>query len=114
MTSFHFVTILTGVNVLSRPAIDAAIARHPDAAGWLETWWATAKSARWENLRVVSLDYPAADQYERCLIFNARGNKYRMIVRIVYADQWQNGTVFVKHFLTHAEYDKDLWKGVCR
>jgi len=101
------------VNVIARPAIDAAIARHPDAAGWLETWWTTAKLARWESLQGVRADYPAADQYGRCLVFNARGNKYRFVVRIVYADQRQNGTVFVKHFMTHAEYEKDLWKGVC-
>jgi mRNA interferase HigB len=114
LTCFHFVIILAGVNVISRPAIDAAIARHPVAAGWLETWWTTAKSARWERLHDVRSDYPSADQYGRCLIFNARGNKYRMIVRIVYADEWQNGTAFIKHFLTHAEYDKGSWKGLCQ
>jgi mRNA interferase HigB len=74
------------MNVIARPAIDAAMARHPDAAGWLETWWTVAKAARWESLADVRGDYPAADQYGRCLIFNARGNNYRLIVRIVYAD----------------------------
>ena len=101
------------MNVLARPAIDAAIQRHPDAAGWLETWWTTAKTARWKNLADVRQDYPSADQVIRCLVFNARGNRYRLIVRIVYADQWQNGTVFIKHFLTHAEYSRGDWKRSC-
>ena len=24
-----------------------------------------------------------------------------------------NGTIFVKSYLTHAEYDKNRWKGAC-
>jgi mRNA interferase HigB len=101
------------MNVIARPAIEAAISRHADAEGWLETWWTTAKAARWENLDDVRRDYPAADQVYRCLIFNARGNKYRLIVRVVYVNPWQNGTLFIKHFLTHAEYDKNEWTGSC-
>ena len=101
------------MNVIARPAIDAAIRRHADARGWLETWWTVANAARWENLHQVRADYLAADQVGRCLVFNAKGNKYRLIVRVVYAHQWQNGTLFVKYFLTHAEYDEDRWKGAC-
>jgi mRNA interferase HigB len=101
------------MNVIARAAVDAAIGKHPDARGWLEIWWTTAKAARWENLAEVRRDYPKADQVNRCLVFNARGNRYRLIVRVVYADRWQNGTLFVKHFLTHAEYSKELWKRNC-
>jgi mRNA interferase HigB len=101
------------MNVIARRAIDEAIVRHSDSENWLETWWTVAKAARWESLHDVRADYPAADQVNRCLIFNARGNNYRLIVRVVYADQWQNGTLFVKHFLTHAEYDQARWKGAC-
>jgi mRNA interferase HigB len=101
------------MNVIARPAIDAAIQRHADADGWLENWWTTTKTARWESLHDVRREYPSADQVGRCLVFNARGNRYRLIVRVVYADQWQNGTVFLKQFLTHAEYDRGNWKGSC-
>jgi mRNA interferase HigB len=113
LTCFHFVTIVPWMNVIARPAIDAAIQRYPDAAGWLETWWTTAKAARWESLQQVRRDYPSADQVNRCLVFDARGNRYRLIVRVVYADGWQNGTLFVKWFLTHAQYDKGKWKRNC-
>ena len=101
------------MNVIARPAVDVAVARHADAETWLEAWWITAKAARWESLTDVRLDYPAADQVGRCLVFNARGNKYRLIVRVVYANSWQNGTLFVKQFLTHAQYDKEYWKEGC-
>jgi mRNA interferase HigB len=39
-------------------------------------------------------------------IFNIRGNKYRLIVAIHYNRQ----AIFVMRFLTHEEYDRDVWK----
>ena len=46
-------------------------------------------------------------------MFNVCGTKFRFIVKVSYANQWTGGTLFVKHFLTHAEYDKDRWKKDC-
>jgi len=99
------------MHVISRPAIKEAIARHPTAARWLQQWWRRATKARWESLHDVRVVYPATDQVGRCLIFNACGNRYRLIVGVSYADQSQRGTLWVKQFLTHAEYDKGRWKG---
>jgi mRNA-degrading endonuclease HigB of HigAB toxin-antitoxin module len=43
------------------------------------------------------------------LIFDApRG--YRLIVGVNWADEDKGGTIFVKHFFNHAEYDKNTWK----
>jgi mRNA interferase HigB len=101
------------MHVLSRPAIHQAIERHADAAGWLEKWWQNASKERWESLREVRALYPATDQVDCCLVFNAMGNRYRLIVRVSYANEWTRGTLLVKYFLTHAEYDKDEWKKDC-
>lgn len=102
------------MHIISRRGIDAAIKRHPDAADWLNAWWSRASLARWESLHDVRRDYAAVDQVQRCLIFNVRGNRYRFICRVTYARQWTRGTLFVKHFLTHAEYDKDPWIKDCQ
>jgi mRNA interferase HigB len=50
--------------------------------------------------------YRDADAVGNFVVFNIKGNNYRLIVGIDYADQ----TVYFKYFLTHAEYDKDKWK----
>ena len=100
------------MHVISRPAIQQAIERHPDAAGWLEKWWQNAHKERWESLRDVRALYPAADQVDCCLVFNGCGNKYRLVTRVSYANQWTRGTLLVKNFLTHAEYNKGKWKKV--
>jgi mRNA interferase HigB len=102
------------MHIIARPALDEAMKRHPDAAGWLKHWWKVAGTERWEHLHAVRVVYPAIDQVDCCLVFNVRGNKYRLICRVTYANQWQRGTLLVKHFLTHAEYDKDDWKEDCQ
>jgi mRNA interferase HigB len=101
------------MHIISRPAIVEAGQQHSDAAEWLRRWWGDAAAARWESLHDVRTNYPASDQVGNCLIFNARGNKYRLICRVTYANAWQRGTLLVKHFLTHAEYDKESWKKDC-
>ena len=101
------------MNVIARPAIIGAIARHPDAESWLNAWWKQANRAEWRSLHDVRQVYPSADQVGRCLVFNACGNKYRLIVGVTYADEARGGTLFVKHFLSHAEYDKGFRKGDC-
>lgn len=101
------------MHIISRPAIRAAAKRHPDAAAWLDNWWKVAGGELWESLSDVRAVYPATDQVGCCLVFDVRGNKYRLICRVIWANEWQRGTLFVKNFLTHAEYDKNFWKDDC-
>jgi mRNA interferase HigB len=101
------------MHVIARPLLDHAARTHADAAGWLRAWWGVACRARWETLLDVHKAYPTADQVDCCLVFDARGNRYRLICRVTYANDWQRGTLLVKHFLTHAEYDRDLWRKDC-
>lgn len=101
------------MNVISRPALEVAKKKHADAAGWLDAWWYIAKRDQWRSLEEVRKAYPATDQVGRCLVFNVRGNHYRLIVGVKYATPEHGGTLFVKHFLTHAEYDRNQWKKDC-
>jgi mRNA interferase HigB len=61
-------------------------------------------------LEDVRASFPPTDQVGRRLVFNAPQGR-RLILRVVYADEHQGGTLFVKEYLTHAEYDKNRWKG---
>lgn len=46
-------------------------------------------------------------------MFNVCRNRYRLTVKIVFAHETKDGTVFIKHVLTHADYDKGGWKEDC-
>lgn len=41
-----------------------------------------------------------------CTVFNISGNKYRLVSVIKY--RWR--IVYIRHILTHAEYDEGKWK----
>jgi len=50
----------------------------------------------------LSSAFPATDMVADLAIFNIRGNHYRLIVRLVFRYR----RIYIKEFLTHAEYDK--------
>ena len=101
------------MHIIARPALIAAKQRYPNACSWIDTWWSAAGKARWARLADVRNTYPDADEVGQCLIFNVCGNDYRLICRVTYANQWTEGTLLVKHFLTHADYDKNKWRKDC-
>ncbi len=101
------------MHVIAHPAIRAFCSRYSDAREWLEEWWRVASKARWTNLHDVRVTYASADQVGKCLVFNVRGNKYRFIVRVSYRSPHSRGTLLVKTFLTHAEYNENRWKTGC-
>jgi mRNA interferase HigB len=79
---------------------------HPAAESPLRAWIKLVEKAEWETFADVREVYPKADQVGRFTVFDIGGNKFRMIV-VVHFDR---GKVFIRHMLTHAEYDKGDWK----
>ena len=79
---------------------------HPRAQAPLEDWYRAVKVAEWEKFADVRETFSSADQVGKFTVFNIGGNKYRLIAVI----HFNRGIVFVRHVLTHAEYDKGKWK----
>ena len=100
------------MHIIARPAIGEAKRRHPQCSNWLDNWWRTAGRAVWRHLHDVRRDYPSADQVGDCLVFDAPGVK-GLICNVHYATNERQGTLYVRCFLTHPEYDRDDWKDVC-
>ena len=94
------------VNVISKRGLFEKAAKYPDAKSALQVWFDTANAAEWTSLEEVRKSFPATDMVGNLAIFNIRGNNYRLIVRMV----WRSKRIYVKEFLTHAEYDKGRWK----
>jgi|SRR6266536_913710 len=82
---------------------------HPEAAASLLRWGAITRAAAWRNPVEVRQAFSHAGKVGACVVFNIMGNNYRLITRIDYGLQ----AVTLKHFLTHAEYDRDQWKKDC-
>jgi mRNA interferase HigB len=94
------------MNVISFRRLREFASSHKDAAAPLRAWYTVARAAGWRNLAEVKKVYPAADLVGRYTVFNIKGNKYRLIARIVYRSQ----IVFIIGVLTHEEYDLGKWK----
>jgi mRNA interferase HigB len=50
--------------------------------------------------------FPSADKVQDWIVFNIGGNKYRLITVI----HFNRSRVYIRHVLTHAEYDRGDWK----
>jgi mRNA interferase HigB len=76
----------------------------------LDAWYRTAKSADWRSLQDIRRTYSSADGVpvgdKVFTVFNIGGNSFRLIVGVNYETQ----TIFIKHVLMHAQYDKEEWK----
>ena len=94
------------MNVISKRGLFDRAARYADAKSALQVWFDTAVESEWKNLEEVRKSFPATDMVGDLAIFNIRGNQYRLIVRMVYRYK----RIYIKEFLTHAEYDKGGWK----
>ncbi len=76
---------------------------HADAEQPLKSWYQEATQTRWLEPNDVKRRYPSADILPgNRVVFNIKGNNYRLIVKIHY----NTGIVFIRFVGTHAEYDK--------
>jgi mRNA interferase HigB len=93
------------LHVISKSAWRQAVVANRSLGAAIGEWYKIASAASWHSVRDVRKVYPSADLVGRYTVFNIKGNAYRMIVKIEY--RWQ--MIFVKHLLTHAEYDRKEW-----
>ncbi|HAV9958211.1 TPA: type II toxin-antitoxin system HigB family toxin [Escherichia coli] len=77
-------------------------AKNPDAEQPLKAWVDEVTKADWTNPAEIKEQYRTASILKnRRVVFNIKGNDYRLIVAIAY----QRGWMFVKFIGTHKEYD---------
>jgi mRNA interferase HigB len=94
------------MHVISRKALKDFAKTHGGSEALLDAWYRIAKAASWTSLDDLRRTYPHADFVSPYTVCNIKGNTYRLIVTIDYLYQ----RIYIKHILTHAQYDKDAWK----
>lgn len=77
--------------------------KHNDCEQQLKAWFQEASKADWKNPNEIKSEYPSASIVGNDrMIFNIKGNNYRLIVKINFDYQM----VWIRFIGTHAEYDK--------
>ena len=94
------------MHVISRRKLKEAAARHGELEGPLDAWFRITKKATWRNLAEVRKTFSSRDSVSKWTVFNIKGNQYRLITEINYVF----GRIYIRHVLTHAEYDQGGWK----
>ena len=76
---------------------------HADSEQPLKAWFAEAETSAWKSPADIKGLYPAASLLaDNRVVFNIKGNHYRLIVKINY----DYGQVFIRFIGTHSEYDR--------
>ena len=96
--------IITGTDVVENYFADHAGHRGIKAArSQYDAWRDIVTHAEWRNPEDVKASYPKASILKAGrVVFNIKGNDYRLVARV----QYQARILAVRFFGTHAEYDK--------
>ena len=91
------------MKVISRKKLKEFARRFPDAEPRLNAWFHEVTKAKWRTPANIKEKYGSASILKKCrVVFNIRGNRYRIIVRIDY----QRETLVIRFVGTHEEYNK--------
>lgn len=76
---------------------------YPDCEQQLKAWHKEVSLHKWKSPGQIKKNYPTVSFLENNrVIFNIKGNNYRLIVRISY----DHSMVWIRFIGTHAAYDK--------
>lgn len=95
-------TIILFMRVIATSTLRDFWLNNPDAEQPLKAWFEEATLAQWTQPMDIKAQYRNASILKnRRVVFNIKGNDYRLVVAIAYRQQ----VVYVKFIGTHAEYD---------
>jgi mRNA interferase HigB len=91
----HIVSHSTLVAFYSQP-------QYQDAKGALEAWHDVARLAKWTSPAEVKNQFRNASFVgSNRVVFNIKGNDYRLVVAMAYKMRW----AYIKFVGTHSQYD---------
>ena len=94
------------MRIISKKKLREFWEQHLKAQSPLEAWYQVARNAEWDSFADVRETFNTVDQVGKFTVFNTGGNKFRLIAVI----HFNRGILYVRHVLTHAEYDEEKWK----
>jgi mRNA interferase HigB len=95
--------------VISWRAIREFLKAHPEdpsAPDAFAKWYDVVRNNRFANFSAIRRAFPSADLVGDLVVFNIRGNRYRLVARFIYT----KGRVYIRRVLTHAKYDRGDWR----
>jgi mRNA interferase HigB len=94
------------MHVISRKKLREVWTLNPELEKPLRAWIKVAEEEKWRRFSDVRATLTRTDQVDKFTVFDILGNRYRLICVIHY----NRGKVYIRHVLSHAEYDRGRWK----
>ncbi len=77
--------------------------KYPDCEQQLKSWHQEAEKESWESPNIIKLKFPTSSIIsDNRIVFNIKGNKYRLVVKINYDFQ----IIWIRFIGTHEQYNK--------
>jgi mRNA interferase HigB len=90
------------MRIIAKSTLVSFWEKYSDSEQPLKAWYREAKNAVWKTPVDIKEQYRNASILKKGrVVFNIAGNKYRLLVEVVY----QIGVVYVKFVGTHKQYD---------
>ena len=94
------------MHIITRKCLLEFAKKHPDCSSALESWYRIVKRTNFNSFNDLRQTFPNADDVGKLTVFNIGGNKARLIAAIHY----NTHRVYIRHILTHNEYDRGFWR----
>lgn len=93
------------MRLVGRNTLDEFIRAHAEARAWTGNWIADTGAAQWRTPQDIKNSCASAGFLaNRIVIFNVKGNRYRLEVQVAY----NTGVVIVNWAGTHADYARRI------
>lgn len=91
------------LRIISKKILREFLGKHSDSQQQLKSWYQETNDVEWTTPKQIKKEYPSASFLaDNRVVFNIKGNKYRLIVKINY----EYNMIWIRFIGTHAEYDK--------
>ena len=91
------------MRIITRQKLIACWKAYPDLEKTLTAWEKEAEYVRWQSPADIKARYRSADFLPgNRVVFNIKGNHYRLVVKIHY----NTGVVYIRFVGTHEEYNQ--------
>lgn len=91
------------MRIIARSTLRDFWERHSDTEGVLKAWYQDTNQAQWKTPEDIKSVYANASIVaNNRIVFNIKGNQYRLIVGINY----RFGIVYIRFIGSHRDYDK--------
>lgn len=92
------------MKLIGRKILEQFARTHADVRGQLDAWVCEVQEAQWQAPSEIKARYASVSFVSNRVIFNLKGNKYRLDAKI----SFNNQVVLIMRIGTHEEYS--TWK----